>query len=271
MGKIPDKILSNLLNKIYSGKVNPRNLPKDLYSATAEYLKDGLFTGFKNDVTKATKKISKAAKGLGAGDRELMEELRQNIYMFSAAKTYQQVRELSALLVDSDGVLRSRNDFKRDAMAVVKRYNDAWLNTEYETAIGQGQNAMKWSNIVAQSDILPILQYVTVGQEHACEICRPLDGITAPWNHPIWRKIMPLNHFRCMCLVKQLQKGEARVTASNVIDRAFKNAMDKMDDIFKMNPGIDGYAFSPKHPYFTVPKADKDFARKNFGLPIPKK
>lgn len=271
-GPLSDKTLNNLLNKIYSGRIDPRHLPKDIYLKTAKHLSDGLFKGLDLDLKKASKAIKKGSvSGLGAGDLELMEQMRQNVYMFSAAKTYQQVRELSALTVDKDGVLRNKNEFMADAKKVVTEYNKNWLNTEWETCVGQGQNAVKWFDIQANADILPLLQYVTIGEEHACSICRPLDGITALWNDPIWRKIMPLNHFRCRCLVKQLSKSEARQSNRSAIDRAYNSAMEKMDDTFKMNPGIDGYVFGPKHPYFSVAKKDKALAKNNFGLPIPAK
>jgi hypothetical protein len=45
-------------------------------------------------------------------------------------------------------------------------------------------------------------------------------------------------------------------------------------DEFMMNSGIDGYVFKEKgkgkHPYFDVAKGDKELAKKNFNLPIPK-
>ena len=46
---------------------------------------------------------------------------------------------------------------------------------------------------------------------------------------------------------------------------------EKMDDTFKMNTGKDGYIFKEDHPYFSVPKADVEFAQNNFGLPLPAK
>jgi hypothetical protein len=49
-------------------------------------------------------------------------------------------------------------------------------------------------------------------------------------------------------------------------------AMGNMSDVFKMNPGKDGYVFSPDHPYFTaLPKADVKLAQNNFNLKIPGK
>ena len=40
--------------------------------------------------------------------------------------------------------------------------------------------------------------------------------------------------------------------------------------IFKMNPGKDKVIFNKEHPYFDVAPKDKDFAKRNFDLPIPK-
>lgn len=269
MFKLSEQLIERLLSQIYHGKITRYMLPKSLYLQIAEYLKKGLYKGYGTNLASLGKKIGKGT--FDASDMELLTELRTNIYMFSAAKTFQQVREISSLIIDNKGTLRPFSEFKKEARQVFDTYNKTWLQTEYDTAVGQAQNAVKWNMISKQADVLPLLQYDAILDKNTSDICRPLDGITAKVSDPIWKKIMPLNHFNCRCAVKQLSEEEGRPTATGKKTEAVDEALGKMKDVFKMNPGIDGYAFKKDHPYFSVPKADKKFAQTNFGLPIPKK
>lgn len=258
MFKYSDEYIKKLIADIYAGTVSEHDLPESLYHAIADYLKSGVYKGFGATI-----------ESVAVGDAELLADLRENIYMFSAAKTYQQVKEMTEATIDNDGNVRNFNDFKKDADQIFDTYNKDYLKTEYDTAIGQSQMAVKWSDIEQQKDVLPYLAYSTIGD--ACDICAPLDGLTAPVDDPIWDDIMPLNHFNCECIVEQMddEEGKASETPDDEKEEKYSKATDNMDDTFKMNPGKDGYVFSPDHPYFTVPKEDKEFARNNFDLPIP--
>jgi len=87
---------------VYTGLYTPRKLPEDLYYVTAKKLHNGV------------------VEGIGAKFRfdlrseELAAELKTNIYMFSAAKTFQQTLEMSDALVGEDGNRRSFKDFKEE-------------------------------------------------------------------------------------------------------------------------------------------------------------
>lgn len=251
MFKYSDEYIAKLIKGIYDGTVTTHDLPESLYYAIADYLKKGVYKGFGSTLA-----------NVAEGDAELLADLRDNIYMFSAAKTYQQVKEMTEAAIDEDGAVRPFNDFRKDADQIFDTYNRDYLKTEYDTAIGQSQMAVKWNTIQDQKDVLPYLAYSTIGD--ACDICAPLDGFTAPVDDPVWDDIMPLNHFNCECIVEQQEDGEP--SDKDVVD----DVLERMDDTFKMNPGKDGYVFSPDHPYFSVPKEDKEFASGNFDLPIPK-
>ena len=213
-------------------------------------------------------KSGSTLKTLPKNNKALLEDLRGNIYMFSAAKTFQQVLELNDKLIDEHGTVRPFNEFKKDADRIFDTYDKDYLKTEYDTAIGQGLMANQWQRIQREKDILPYLQYSTIGDP--CDICAPLDGLTAPVDDPIWDTIMPMNHFNCGCIVEQLDKEEGEASATKNISEITGPAIDKMSDAFKINPGKDGYVFSLEHPYFTVPKKYKELAEKNFNLKIPK-
>lgn len=246
MFEYSDRYIADLIDGIYSGKYTTLDLPSSLYFAIAQYLKKGLYKGFGGDINDFSGK-----------DLDLIKELRDNIYMFSAAKTYNEVRDMSELLTDGDNV-RPFNEFKAEAMKIYGQYNEDWLKAEYNTAIASGTMAKQWSVIESTKDVLPNLRYSTT--EVACPICTELDGTVAPVDDDFWNTFYPPNHYNCMCIVLQ-EDSDVAVTEDK------PDTSDEMDDVFKMNVGKEKVVFSDEHPYFTT--APKDLGENNFGLPIP--
>lgn len=266
-----DDFIRQLLDQIFNGQVTEYNLPENLYFAIADYLKKGLYEGFGISHRELALSLKKGLEtAFDETDFELLDELRDNIYMFSAAKTYQQVVDTRNLLATDEGV-SSFSDFKKGAEKIFTQYNENWLQTEYNTAIGQAQMAVKWNDIEKHRDILPYLKYSAVEDPNTSDICRPLDGVTLPIDHAFWHKFMPLNHFNCRCTVQQLSKneGEGQITDPKEVRLLTYEVGDEMQDNFKMNPGVDKVIFNNNHPYFSVTKKDRAFAKQNFGLSIP--
>lgn len=256
----PEAKISKLLRGIHSGKINPHNLPVDLYTATAKHLVSGAYEGFGFDLT--TAKGKRLIKLL---------DLRENVYIFSGAKTYQQTSAMVGLLRDDKGVIKPFKKFEADVMPLYDNYNINWLKAEYETAIGQSQIADQWIGIVEDKEQFPLLKYSAIIDRNTSDICLPLDGICLPVDHPFWRKFMPLNHFSCRCIVIQTTRDEETVTRAAALGEKTKGPAALIKPAFEMNAGISSEIYSKKHPYFDIPKADKAFARKNFNLPIPRK
>lgn len=250
--KYTDKQIKELLHGIETGKINDYNLPEDLYNAITDYMKDGVFEGFGSNL-----------KNVIEQDRELLTQLVENVHIFSGAKTYQQVKEINSLLVDDNGELRSSSEFNKLGREKFELWNDTWGETEYKTAIGQSQMASKWNDIERNKDVLPNLEYSAVIDENTSDICEPLNGIIAPVDDPIWDTISPLNHFNCRCLIMQVDTEPTE----NYEDKA-QEVEGNMQDIFKFNAGKTGEVFTKEHPYFDVPKEDKEYAKRNFDLPI---
>lgn len=266
MFKFSQKAVQQLLRAIYNGTVTQRDLPVMLYYAIADHLKEGLYKGY--GATFSSLKKPKMPSGFSTRDLELMTELRTNIYLFSAAKTYQQVRTMSNALIENGKIVPFKQ-FREKASQTYDLYNKTWLQTEYDTAIGQAQAGRKWQIIEQQADVLPLLRYSAVIDSRTSEICKPLDGIVAPVGDAIWKKVAPLNHFNCRCLLMQVS-GE-KVTNETIKKARVEETEGMMQDLFKMNAGQDGYVFSKQHPYFDVAAKDKALAKKNFNLPIPPK
>ena len=89
MLQFSDKYIQQLFRAIYTGKVTQRVLPENLYMAIADHMKRALYLGY--GATWTELKSKNIPSGFSTKDVELMGELRTNIYLFSAAKTYKQI------------------------------------------------------------------------------------------------------------------------------------------------------------------------------------
>jgi len=249
-----DKQVEAMIAGVEAGTLGIWNLPVDYYTAFTDYLSKAVLKGFRSSL-----------KSISQLDIPLLEQLLTNVYMFGAAKTFQQTAEISRLLVDENGRVRSSREFNRMAADLYDNWNNNWGKTEYTTAIGQADMAAKWQTIERNKDVLPTLKYDAVIDPNTSAICRPLDGIVAPVNDPIWKKISPLNHFNCRCVLIQ---GTALPTGGN--DQKVNEVIKTMQPAFVNNPGISGMIFTQDHPYFQVANEYRDYAKQNFKLPIPK-
>lgn len=248
--KYTDKQISKLLDGIYDGGITEFDLPVDYYNAVVDYLKKGLYKGFGSDLSNAVGK-----------DLELLTELRENVYMFGAAKTYQEVKEISSFLIDEEGNIRSRSEFNKLGRETYDTWNNDWGKTEYNTAIGQGTMAVKWNEIQANKDVLPTITFSVI---NPCPECAPFDGFSAHVDDPVWDWLMPLLHFNCMCVVLQ-QDSDFEVSDKNKYDE-ITGMKDDVPVLFQNNAGKSGEVFPKDHPYFDAPK---ELGNVNFNLPIP--
>lgn len=250
-----DSFIADYILDVFRGVFSTRKLPVKIYNAIAEYLTKGVFDGYGKTISEVD---------FDTPDYQMLKALRENIYVFSAAKTYQQVRELSSLMVGKDGKLVPFADFEEKARNVFDLYNSTHLQVEFEAAIGQATMAANYMQYQKDKDALPYLQYQTVGDGRVRNTHKTLDNITRRVDDPFWDEYLPLNGWGCRCTVIQLDEQEGKETDLT----GFKPPKD-VPDVFRMNPAKDKIIFSPKHPYFQVAKGDKDFAKKNFDLPLP--
>lgn len=264
-----DKDIERFLRLIYTGKSTEYSLDEGMYFAIADYLKKGLYEGFGISLKELTETLEKGVEtAFDATDLELLTELRENLYMFSSAKTFQETKEFMGALVDENGKVRTFKEFKEFAMPINQQWNENWLKTEYETAYGQAQNAVRWNEIEKNKEVLPVLTFETTEDDRVCDICGPMDGLTAPVDDAIWNTCSPMLHFGCLCTLSQ-HTDDKELTPETEREALQSGAEAKMNYVFKMNPGKDKVVFDKSHPYFDVASKDKAFAKTNFGLPIP--
>lgn len=233
--------IKEILDGVYSGKYTSRKLPKQYFNVFAAKF-DELVT-----------------QGFGDTDKKILNSLIESTNIFSAAKTYQMVRELEVAAM----TFVTKEAYIEAADQIFARFTEAWGVAEEVTALQQAYQAQKWYEIVSDADLFPNLRYETIGD--ACQICAPLNGIVARWDSWFWKTHYPTLHYHCFCIAVQEGKGVS-VTGDRDIKYITDQVDDKIKPVFKDNVGISHEIFNKDHPYFDVPKKDKRFAKKGFGL-----
>lgn len=248
---------NGVVNDVWNGTITKYSLPVSIYLKTANNLNAGVKEGLGKDFMTVE---------WGSPDFEMLVDLHENIYMFSGAKTYQNVRSLTSLLTDND-LKQNFYKFKEKALPLMVEFNENYLKAEYQTAIGSSRMAGEWQRIQEDKDVLPYLQYETVGDGRVRPEHAVLDKIIRKVDDKFWDTLYPPNGWNCRCTVKSLADGE-------VTDlRGRGNLYENVPKEFRMNSGKDRIIFNDKgrdkHPYFSIAKGDKELAKKNFNLPIP--
>ena len=249
-----DHEIDVFLYSIYVGLITTRSLSMSVYKKTAEKLMEGVLKGFEKSLIEIE---------YGTADDIMLKSLRENVYVFSAAKDYQQTKLISSLL-SKDGGFRSYAEFKELAKKEFTKFNENYLRAEYNSAIAQARAARLWQTIEADKGIYPQLQYNTAGDQRVRKEHAALNKIVRPVDDHFWDMYYPPNGWSCRCTVLQVG-GQKNTDLSKKAEPTKK----EVPEIFRFNAGKSKIIFSPAHPYFEIAKQDKDFAKQNFNLPLP--
>lgn len=221
--------------RIWKLKGMPKKINKAITEAYALKFMAGVQEGFGVDLNSID---------YNTPDGIMLNNLATNVYQFSAAKNYTQLRQLTQALLDEAGKLRTWSQFKKEAFAITEAHSITWLKTEYDTSIASAQMARKWVEIEANKSTLKLLQFDAVIDTRTSDTCRPLDGIIKPFDDPFWNVYYPPNHFKCRSAVKQLRSG--KITPTNDIVYPDKG----IPAMFQTNLAKSGLIFPPSHPYW---------------------
>lgn len=238
------KPFADLLKRIFAGEKG-LEIAQDYFDALADLYAQGASVAYGKEI---------ANIDYTTPDAKLLEKIRENIFVFSGAKTYDQLKALSAELLDETGTVRSFHDFKQATATVYKNYNELWLKAEYNHATASATMAALWQEHQANSHLLPYLEYATVGDERVRAEHVALDGITLPIDNVFWNTNYPPNGWNCRCDVLA-QDSSKTVTSQKVLDEL--KTQTPVKEMFRNNVGKDGIVFPEKHPYFDISKAER--------------
>src|SRR5690554_4186153 len=139
-------MIVRIARELHKGTLKPKDLDQELLNKTYSELEKGAKQGW----GKTWDKLQKD------GDA-VITEIQNNLYYFSAAKTYNQLLEFNAMLVDEDGKIRTFTEFRRKVMVVHETYNNNYLQSEYQTAKRSSQAARQWQKYIKDADLFPNL------------------------------------------------------------------------------------------------------------------
>lgn len=261
-----DDRINDLILALFTGVVSVYNLPKQLYYQTVEVLKKGLYEGYGKPLSSFE---------FGTPDYELLKELRGNIYMFGAAKTFTQVLDLTSMMYEGNEKL-ALDVFLKKAKAVFNDYNVTKLTTEYTTTITSANSAKQWECAQENIETFPTLKALVIIDQNTSEMCLRMRDVVAPVNDPIWNHNMSPRHFNCRCGEELVDRyDDQKSTSKRRLENIGYLNDQEMNPLFKMNPGKDRIIWkdsgSDKHPYFDIAPKYKALAKQNFNLPIPDK
>lgn len=245
--------LNDLIKKVFEGILKRGDVDESLFLATGQRLWEGVKKGYNKPLIDID---------YDSPDGKLIQHLHNNVYVFSGFKTYQELRAMTDLLLDSNGKPKTFPQFKKEVLNVHADYDIRFLNAEYNHAIGGSLMGSRWIDIEKNKKLFPLLKYVTAHDERVRDSHRILDGIILPVDHPFWNTHYPPLGWGCRCDVVQADRG--RITPDNKI------MYPDIPPMFRNNIGKTGVLFPESHPYFHVMKDDQEKAKNMFGLTIPK-
>lgn len=223
-----------MVRKVYAEKQMPPGIDKNVTSYYAKHLWQAVTNGYGKSLPDVD---------YNTPDHAMLTNLATNVYHFSAAKNYQQLKSLTKALVNEDGKLATFSEFKRKAYEINDQHVKQWLVAEYNLAVAGGQMAATWSRIEQTKNELPLLKYITANDDRVRQSHADLEGIVRPVNDGFWNLYYPPNGWGCRCDVMQLASG--KVTPLENI-----STPENVPDMFKVNLGKQGLAFPDGHPYF---------------------
>ncbi|WP_286651008.1 minor capsid protein [Sphingobacterium hotanense] len=226
------KYIEKLAREIFQKKAFELGYDPELIQIYGDRLAKGIKKGFGKDYFEVD---------LQGPDYGLLHSLEKNVWQFSAAKTYSQLKELSDALRKPDGTLRTFDEFKIQT-SIITGKQLRHLKTEYRTAIKGANMADRWSGIQQRKHLFPLLEFVAIEDDRTSTLCRTLNGVVRPVDDPFWSKYYPPNHYNCRSTVKQVKEG--KVTSDEDIIHP------DIPEIFKVNLGQRGLAFPEDHAYF---------------------
>ena len=237
---LTDAELEALITRVYNGEISRFDMPTAL--SNARTFMHGVFQGYGGNFDNIA---------WGTPDYIKLAHLERNVYQFSGAKNYHQLRDLTSAIKEGDKVLPF-SEFKVKAMAILDEYQGSWLRTEYNAAIAGSQMASKWvqfekAGASKAKGVSKLLTYRTmedarVRPEHAA-----MDGITLPIDHVFWQTRYPPNGWNCRCTV--LRRNDTIQTAEKDVVYA------DIPKMFQTNLGQAGLVFPKGSAYFMgIPK-----------------
>lgn len=195
-------VVDRAITQIYDDRKVDKGTQQDLFKTLYQPLKEAVNEGF-------TGKIE-----YGTPNYEMLKNLQTNTAVFSIFKSHALVKEIAGLLKDSSGNLRTKEDFKREALKVDNTYRVQHLETEYDTAVRASRMASVWMDAQKSKRLYPNAKYVRSKAAKPSEDHLQYVGIIRPLDDPFWSAHWPPNRYRCQCSAEVTDEDPTDIPAN---------------------------------------------------------
>lgn len=210
-----DKLLRDAINSVYGNRYGEQEqVDKSLFKITNDALQQGIDTALEDNTP----------------DPGFIRQFKNNAAVFAAFKNYQQTREFVAALYDQDGKLRSFREFRKACLQIGEKFNEQYLQTEYNTAVHAARMAANLKQFEKDADLYPNLEYLDSIAAHPRKSHAHYVGTVLPIGHPAWSWLMPPSDWNCQCSVRPSRKDPTAVPGKP----------DDLDPVFDNNPADTG-------------------------------
>ena len=216
-----------MLKRLFKTK-RPTGISPEVWEHEYKQMSDALSEGY-----------GKTGVEWGGTDWAFYQNLRYNTAVFDAFKCNREIKDIHKLLVNDDGTAKTWEEFRRDAMRVCEKYNQRWLQTEFNQAHAAAKAARKWQDYERNADLYPNLRYIAVQDERTRHSHAELHGYVIPIDHPFWNKYYPPNDWNCRCSVQPTDDPVRLPSGVPVVP-----------DMFQTNVGKTAQIFDTSHPYY---------------------
>ena len=225
-----DAVTDRIAEQVYENKIKPEDLDKDIVMKNYDALNKSASSGW----------------GKGYDEESLPRKLRENILMFSGAKSHRIISKLAEL----KKLCNTKEEFLGEAKKLTAAYSGPYLKTESKFAANSASSARDFEAYKEDADIYPCLKYRTMGDDDVRDSHVANNGIIKPIAE--WKVIPPLDP-GCRCWLEQTVEPPT-------LDRHLKHG----DDKWANNPSMSGEIFTSSHSYFaSIAKADALTVRHN--------
>ena len=209
---------------------------------------EALLEAYAHEFIKAVNMGFVATEGAAAQNEAMVAAIKHQVYQFSAAKSYTQMKQLTQALLDENDKLRTRSQYRQAAYQINDTHVNAWLNAEMDNCVCASEMAGKWVGIEANKDVFDLLEFDAILDSHTTQTCRSLNGTKLPPDDPFWDVYYLPNHYGERSTIKQLRHGTP--TPADEVPSA------DIPVIFRTNLAKHRMVFPPGHPYFKEAPAE---------------
>ena len=222
-------IIEKALRNIQGKKLNTRTqIDPGLFSEVSRIMVGGVETGYQAP----------------SGESGFLRELRTNTEVFAAFKAHRMGRDMASQLLDENGNVKTFRQFKQDTEGIVDHHVNAWLRTEYDTAVKRAHRAAEMRQFIDEADVFPNIEWLPSTAVNPRESHMPFYHHIWPIDDPFWEHHKPGDEWGCQC---GWQSTDSPVTDNSGLDDPDSAPVSPG---LGGNPARTGQVFSDDHPYF---------------------